>query len=394
MKRLMIILAVLFLLCSCSAPENPSLLDMSEETAMIESRSTKQYPYSSPCNLGGYYIETALGDYYLRNDTIYFSPAGETSFFPLCNKPNCTHGNKNCNAYGGWAIGYYNGFLYSVQDDPDMTQTDHLLIRMDPDGSNHTEIMKLPWESYADGSRHSSCDWFFCKNRLIISSAANFTQPLEEQIHHLYVVDLDTLEITEPFAELLSAPRTQIGVLRQFVDDLFYTIVELPKDSGQTTMEIQVYDRWLYELNLETGSSRPLLCMDGILTWTVQDGTVYYLESGVFCEQDLESGEVVRYDMPIEDAWWASWDEDVVYVMGHGSGKQFLNVIDEKHTLYFFDREYHLIDQVELTDYLFLGFVSEKYLLFSDNRAVNPVSYYLDKSQIGSGDLELLPLNP
>ena len=392
MRKTVVLFLCLLLLCGCSGRSGTSQITASEKPPSSEATIDKEHPHTNPCNLGGYYIETVPGDYYLRNYTIYFSPAGEESFFPLCNKPNCTHGNKDCNAYGGWAIGYYNGYLYSVQDDPDMTQTDHLLIRMDPDGNNHTEILKLPWERYADGSMHSSCDWFFCKNRLIISSAANFTQPLEEQIHHLYVVDLDTLKITEPFAVLLSAPRTQIGVLRQFVDDLFYTVVEFPKGSGQTAMENQTYDRWLYELNLETGGSRPLLCMDGILTWTVRDGTVYYLENGAFCEQNLESGEVVRYDVPIEDAWWAGWDADVVYVMGHGSGKQFLNVIDEKHTLYFFDREYHLIDQVELTDYLFLGFVSEHYLLFSDNRAVNPVSYYLDKSQIGSGKLELQPL--
>ena len=65
------------------------------------------------------FLETPWGEYQnvsdVEKDLVYFSPAGEHTFYVLCSKPDCTHNDENCSAYGGLAIGYFDETLYYIR---------------------------------------------------------------------------------------------------------------------------------------------------------------------------------------------------------------------------------------------------------------------------------------
>ena len=75
----------------------------------------------------GFFVETEKGNYCLEpllDFLVRFAEPGSHDFYVLCNKPDCGHGDANCNAYAGFALGYFNQHLYGVQDNG----TDFVLV--------------------------------------------------------------------------------------------------------------------------------------------------------------------------------------------------------------------------------------------------------------------------
>ena len=138
---LMLLALALSLTACASKPAAPTAADFEVQPG--------EYRYQDS---DGFFVETEKGNYRLEpllDFLVRFAEPGSHDFYFLCNKPDCGHGNANCNAYAGFALGYFNQHLYGVQDNG----TDFVLVRMNMDGTGHTEIARLPEQNALDGRK-------------------------------------------------------------------------------------------------------------------------------------------------------------------------------------------------------------------------------------------------
>lgn len=355
MKKVVIYCAtILLLLAGCTNTPQDKLQEI-----------TASADYSQ-ANLRNGFVETPEGYYYQNDNLIYFCQRGGDAFYPLCSKPNCAHNDENCNAWCGVAFGYYNGALYAVLSDATLGQYD--LVRMNPDGTDHTVVTHF---APRQGGGYQFC---FHQGKLYIYASADLSLPLEEQTDRLILLDLSDNSQTEPFSDFFREGN-RFSILSLYGDKLYVLAQEDPAQEDFCVME----------LDCATGRARELLSLQlGIVYAT--DTTFCYLEPGVgFRECDLKSGEIKDCGLPVNDAWWAAYDEDYIYLMGYGRND------DKDHTLYFLSRDYELLDQVELTNDLYYNFAASDRLYFSEN--FGALTYYLDKSEIGTHTLSLTSLN-
>lgn len=152
----LMLLALALSLTACAAkPAAPTAADFEVQPG--------EYRYQ---DRDGFFVETEKGNYRLEpllDFLVRFAEPGSHDFYVLCNKPDCGHGDANCNAYAGFALGYFNQHLYGVQDNG----TDFVLVRMNMDGTGHTEIARLPEQNALDGRKQLGGSYFFDNGYLI-----------------------------------------------------------------------------------------------------------------------------------------------------------------------------------------------------------------------------------
>lgn len=368
MKRIVLILCVLFVLLIGGCRKTPQIsTPVSSSPDGITNASQILAPTEdSQANLRNYFVETEMGYYYQNNNLIYFSQRGDSSFFPLCNKPNCTHDNENCNAWCGIAFGYYNDALYSVLLEGALGKFN--LVKMNLDGTDHTVVTHL------DANQGGGFQFYFHHGKLYIYASPDLNLPLDDQTDRLIILNLSDYSQTEPFIDFFHAGN-RFSII-SFYKDKLYVFAEnnLSQDS-----------QCILELNAETGEVRELLSLElGILYAT--DSTLFYLEPNVgFREYNLESGEIKDCGLPIKDAWWAAYDVDYIYLMGYGRNN------DNDHTLYFLSRDYELLDQIDLTNGLYYNYAASDRLYFSND--FGTLTFYLEKTMIAAHSCSLEPLS-
>lgn len=78
---------------------------------------------------------------------ILYVDHGSDTVIKLCGRPDCTHDTTDCNAFveGAESIHFYNGYLYVVSSGMEINEDfsyeqNCKLLRMDPDGTNRTEV--------------------------------------------------------------------------------------------------------------------------------------------------------------------------------------------------------------------------------------------------------------
>ncbi|MCR5636249.1 MAG: hypothetical protein K6F76_03595 [Clostridiales bacterium] len=115
-KKLSIIIAVLLLtttICSCSSS------DANDKNASLKDVLAGDYSFNigedDPLCLAAFNnIAIAEDGYYFTNDThqmLYYFDKATKKVVPVCNRPECTHDNSDCNAYVG-EIRHYAGLWY------------------------------------------------------------------------------------------------------------------------------------------------------------------------------------------------------------------------------------------------------------------------------------------
>ena len=353
--------------CGAEKKKAESLADGTSEAA----DSTEADPVYRPENrpqacFRNHFVETEAGCYDQVENLILFCPQGSDTFYPLCSKPNCQHKDENCNAWCGVAFGWYDGALYTVNYDGLGGKFD--VVRRNPDGTGHETV------AHVDAKKGGGFAFTFHNGKLYVYMSANLALPLEEQAERLLVVDLRDWSQAEPFTEYLQAGN-RIGIIDYYKDKL-YAYVENVRDPQA--------EPGVVEMDAATGAVRRLVSFQLGACYATDD-TFFYLEPDVgFREYDLQTGEIRDCGLPVKDAWWASYDEDFIYLMGHGRDS------DRTHTLYVLSRSYALLGQVELTNGIYFGCAASDRLYFA--KGMDACTYYLDKSQIGSGPLTIKPL--
>ena len=325
-------------------------------------------------DMGDFFVETEQGQYYLGWDQIIrFAEPGSRSFYPLCNKPNCGHGSEDCNAYTDYALGYWNGHLYTTtyEDNGPVVQ------RMDMDGANRREVGQLPVLTAVDGARHASGELLFHNGSLFYMYDAIETDP--EWAMSIYQFDLETGKGRWLFQEDIPIhtdwPAEGVSISNG------YLYFPLPQTSEGK--------RPYAEGNLETGRiERVFEDWKRENSFIVNfDNVLYYHRAGVgLCEYDKATGkETVKVPM---DVYYA----DVSYTKDY----IFLRTLDSADfnqcVLLAYDRDYNLLGKLELEKiglrFPFLEYTTANAIYFSTDGGT--ITHYIDPHHLDR--LELIQL--
>ena len=281
-----------------------------------------------------FFVETEKGNYYMNpsgGGLIHFSEPGSHEFHVLCNKPNCGHASADCNAFLEVAFGYYNGHLYGV------TLQDHFeLIQMDMDGTNHRVITQLPEQKDLSGNFNGGGSYFFDNGYLIFLAFPCTSNP--DYALPVYKIQLETGETTQLFQEdiplLTDWPADGVSISNG------YLYFPLPQTSEGK--------RPYAEGNLETGRIERVF-----EDWKREDSFIvnfdnvlYYHRAGVgLCEYDKATGtETVKVPTDCSLAL-PQYTKDYIIVRTSDDDA------DTHRTIYAYDRNYHLLGQMELEPY-------------------------------------------
>ena len=349
------LLALLFTLAGCVTSSNLPRVDAVVDKPV----SRPQDRYSNFLEIGEFY-------YYLYNEKVFFSPKGEPLFYYLCNRPNCTHGGTDCNAYAGCTLGYWNGYLYGVIDDENQ---DMIVVQMNMDGSAHRRIAKIELPIGDDGGEGGGYFFSFHENYLFYYVAA---YPCA-----FYRVDLSTGKTERLFQKLLRG-EADISFPVDFDGG---AMVFLYRDSD--------WKNWLYRYQEAAKAPEclrewPLDVKQG---WEYYDGKICYYagESGAIFTYDYLSGELEKHGSYSYYGGAVYYDTDNIY---------FVNWDDASFSnmgIAVLDKDYNILEEVEFPYGIDYGFATDDFLFFV-SKSGYPISYYLPKSAIGTGEAELLPI--
>ena len=364
-RRLLLPLMLLALaLTACAAkPAAPTAADFEVQPG--------EYRYQDG---DGFFVETEKGNYRLEpllDFLVRFAEPGSHDFYVLCNKPDCGHGNANCNAYAGFALGYFNQHLYGVQDNG----TDFVLVRMNMDGTGHTEIARLPEQNALDGRKQLGGSYFF-DNGYLIYLAMPISSGDPDYAMGIYKIQLETGEITRLFQEDIPVHTDWPSVGVSISNGYLY----FPMFNGETGSVTYA------EGNLETGRiERVFEDWDEMSSQIVNlDGVLHYFRAGVgLCEYDKATNqESVKFPMDVYCAE-VSYTKDYIF-MRTSDSKEFT-----QRTLWALDRDYQLLGKVEQERiglyFPFLEYTTANAIYFSADGGT--ITHYIDPHHLDRPEL-------
>ena len=367
MKRRLLLPLMLLALTACAAkPAAPTAADFEVQPG--------EYRYQDG---DGFFVETEKGNYRLEpllDFLVRFAEPGSHDFYVLCNKPDCGHGNANCNAYAGFALGYFNQHLYGVQDNG----TDFVLVRMNMDGTGHTEIARLPEQNALDGRKQLGGSYFF-DNGYLIYLAMPISSGDPDYAMAIYKIQLETGETTQLFQG--DIPLHTIWPADGVSISNGYIYFPMPQAKAS--------EYAFAEGNLETGHIELVFEDWNKMNSAVVnfDNVLYYHRAGVgLCEYDKATGtETVKVPM---DVYYANVSYTKDYI--------FLRTLDSADfnqcVLLAYGRDYNLLGKLELEKiglrFPFLEYTTANAIYFSADGGT--ITHYIDPHHLDR--LELIQL--
>jgi len=395
MKKICLVLAailvVLLAACGQTAENAETTVSGTSESEMSTAYELKVAPEDrNQAFCWSNFVETSEAYYYGWNHLIYFCPRGADTFYPLCGKPNCLHSDENCNAwFDGFCLGYYDAALYATAESSEVMSSKLPIIRIELDGTNHEEVAQMD-VSEVMGLGYTCT---FHHGKLFIQSQSIVGFGATDKDDHLIVLDLSDYSVTEPAADYLCTAK--LPLMTSFYKDKLYGYGSGSRELMNRSNEC------LIEVDAVTGEARKLASGYMGLPYATDHSLYYFITNrtersdepieGIvpgFRELDLESGEVRFIGMPVEDIVSALYDEDYIYAFSYDD----INRRDSDSSLFILSWDYELVDQFELKNGQSVFAVTSDRIFLSDTRPDTRISWYLDKSQIGSHNLTPLPI--
>ena len=356
-KSILILLSVLLVIaassCALSAPSKSNHSDLPDPSLFRQQ------------DRGDFFIETDDCYYYANDQKIYFSSKDELVFYLLCNKPNCTHNDENCNAYTGFGLGYWNGHLYGAI----LFGETPYFAQIDLDGSEHKKLVDIEMPTNPAGSSGGGYTFYF-HNGYVYYNVRN------DGLNAFFQTNLATRK-TERVLEDLLRGDTWIRSGFHFIDTKFYFV--LWEEDGSYVMYGGDTETWEYRRIRDWPSE--------IRSWMVEGDTLYYYASdrAIFCEYDLMTGEEKTFSQQDYHGAAANYDGDYIYLTTWDDD-EFGNM-----GLSIFDRNYQFIQRIDYQPNQDLLYVTQDKLIFTDLPS-QKATKYLPKSAIGTGEAELLSI--
>lgn len=298
---------------------------------------------------------------------LFYGDHGSDTLIKLCGRPDCDHNNEDCNAYfsGGQGLCYYNGYLYTMK----LYFGSISLIRMNLDGTGRVNTME------GQSFQSSSAPWLW---NGVFTTAASYLDENGHRQSNGYFYKLDgSMEKAEICTPML--PRQNDGT--HFIGLGAVPPVEDPYGYGVA------HSCW----DPDTGEVQYLSDMMGLGYYGMEDA--YYIRDGVIYHLNYAQGqEEILLETGLDDIEYESLacfpDCFVVNVQDSGADS----------TLYFYNWDCELLGQMLIEFphapeecYFICGETAERIIL-TDN-IYNMPHYYIEKSDFGTGNIELHEYN-
>ncbi|MDD4543415.1 MAG: hypothetical protein PHY13_06575 [Clostridia bacterium] len=318
------------------------------------------------------YLETPYGMYFMSINfeyCIYYSEKGNTKYVKLCNRPDCNHKTEDCNAYtGGYYIGYYKDKIYYTSGNS--------INCMNMDGTNHMGLKTL--YDYPDpnfGYFHNGYFYYLIIKGGTVGSPGNID-------NNLYRVKID--DNSKPEIVLTDDIILDISMF-VVVGDTIYLYI----------LNSNTWGCYLYSYSTKTNTLKK------ITDYWFSIGAAYINENYGYCyranegiyKYNVATNEItlekeIKFDNHGECV--VKFLPDYIFLMHFTSEDRRVNYAKNQE-LYIYDWDYNLVDSLifdKVPDGEYGGYLtySDDYIIFSSDYHNEP-DYYINKSEIGTGNL-------
>ena len=327
----------------------------------------------------GIYINPQMfdGNTALSSSYIFYADHGSDSFRKLCGRADCIHDNEDCNAYlyQGSDLSYYRGKLYAVIGEGYPSE-ECKLVQMEPDGSQHRELLDLQAFAAENNADFSACDIIndgYCQI-MLYGWVDNDSGGQDAEWLDAYYYKLDgSMKTPEP--------SDGIGIYYQCGDHWIDLVME-----NQDGEEYECY----YGVDPETRTSTYLTQSPGIPGWFGEQEAYYFKDGAIIRLDYATQKEEVMVDTGLAEDYYAFCFPDCIVLASRERGE------DTDDQLYFYNWAYELVDTVKLdypyqcsTDLTVMAETAERIILTNGiTDDVRPL-YYIEKSELGTGNVQL-----
>lgn len=310
-------------------------LNYQEETDAQTFFGNGSYSYVAGSENGYYCWEGMNQNGYGR---LMFWDVSSGKYIPLCNRPDCSHNEVDCNAYfnargeaGDYFdrnyIQYYEGNVYIVGYD---TEKNVNLYRVAPDGSAWEKYMRLYRADLSVSSEDAQASVGTVQEswsvpRVCIHRGYAYFDTNKEKIPHIWRIRLGADEPEVVYEAV--GEHADIGALKAYGDYIFFSEDKFLDENYEN------YERKLYAYHVETGECS--LVKKGVISaYVVQADAVYYILEAKLHRYSLTTGEdvLVTQQQTLGDilARNIHTDEQHIYIFNWETGT--LSVYDSQGT--------------------------------------------------------------
>lgn len=308
---------------------------------------------------------------------ILYADYGSDRLNKLCGRTDCSHNNSDCNAYlyYGSDISYYQGNLYAVIGEGSQSEVCKL-IRMSPDGSQHTALFDILEYTKKQGGDYAYCDkmingyCLFSIYRWEEAGDGSYTGVWMKQ----YKFKLDG-SMKQPTAlENLGTPLYQCG-------DLLLSLFNENID-GQDI-------KTCWTLDLETENRTYLTVHPGIPGWFGSEEAYYFRDGCIVCLNYATAEEEILLDTGLKGSYYLFSLPECLVLASQDRGEEMDN------NLYFYNWAFELVATVKLDFPLpndaFSAVIAEtaERVILTDDISSGFPRYYIEKSELGNGNVQV-----
>ena len=319
---------------------------------------------------------------------ILYSDYGSDTIIKLCGRADCNHNNPDCNACiaEGNNVYYHQGYIYAVSGEGGTMEgfegVGCSLIRMDMDGSDHVTIFDLDQFAQDLGYDYAQCDMMDSGECLFsvyeweeVEAGPNeqaFTSAWVASYH--YALDGSMAE-PKPI-------KPGVGYLYH-CGDVFLALTAGTQNGGYGG-----YDYSLWDWDMETDTATYLTDHPGIYGFYGKEYG-YYFRDGAVIRLNYETREEERIiETGLEGDYSAYYFPDCIVIVSKEIGA------DADNQIYIYNWNYELVDTVKLP---FSGIEYSQSLIaetadrliFSDDLLRRVPKYYIEKSELGTGNAKV-----
>ena len=320
---------------------------------------------------------------------LFYADHNSDTVIKLCGRPDCTHNTLECNAVfleWDWGISYYGGHLYTTKFSygPELLN----LYRMDPDGSNRVKV--LDFESISQG-KYTYFDPTYVLNGVFIAPMTGLDQDTGEKSRDRYYYKLDGSMTQPELMNLSFQPKEIAGWIWNDGDSFLYDIT-VPSDDGATE-EWRLY-RWYPDTNSD----------ELIASMPVTEESQYIIDRAYWGANNglaHKDGKILKINYP-------NCDLEVLFetgISGENTARFYpdsIAVIDRRSTtseepdvIHFYRYNGKHLGEVILDipnnfgGAILIGESRDRIYLGSNIMFRGLPNYYIDKSEFGTGNIEL-----
>lgn len=298
----------------------------------------------------GFLVETENGYYFSDGKYFYYSDRGNIDFQKLCSKLQCSHEDKNCNAwsFGANKVHFFNGRLIFSYLEEHGGKQELVVASKKADGSETKTLSRIEMPSimtFTDGYMHRN---WYAYNIVV------YDEEQEKEVTTLYLLDLNyPNKSPEVILRDVVADNVQNAsiYLDSWVGEIMYfnyngekyryntenrEYIVLPSDpygtKGEYYTEKNIYkmdiENNLYKINVKTNTKTYLTKDDEVFGPFFSDGTYLYRlnysygntmvaedENGIYIyDMDGKRITFVKYSLPTDNRVYFVSTSDRVFV--------------------------------------------------------------------------------